>query len=88
MQCNTLNLHTPLTFGVGLKGQLLKLCRCKCIFFYQTKHENIHDRGLFDLNDTEGELGLFVLLLYVPSQQLWSLRDGQFTYPHFFPGQA
>ena len=30
-------------------------------------------------------LFLFVLLLYVPSQQLWSLRDGQFT---FFPGQA
>ena len=22
---------------------------------------------------------LFVLLLYVPSQQLWSLRDGQLT---------
>ena len=22
---------------------------------------------------------LFVVLLYVPSQQLWSLRDGQFT---------
>ena len=22
---------------------------------------------------------LFVLLLYVPSQQLWSLRDGEFT---------
>ena len=22
---------------------------------------------------------LVVLLLYVPSQQLWSLRDGQFT---------
>ena len=22
---------------------------------------------------------LFVLMLYVPSQQLWSLRDGQFT---------
>ena len=22
---------------------------------------------------------VFVLLLYVPSQQLWSLRDGQFT---------
>ena len=33
---------------------------------------------------------LFVCLclLYVPSQQLWSLRDGQFTKPHFFPGQA
>ena len=24
-------------------------------------------------------LFLFVLLLYLPSQQLWSLRDGQFT---------
>ena len=23
--------------------------------------------------------GCLVLLLYVPSQQLWSLRDGQFT---------
>ena len=30
---------------------------------------------------------LFVLLLYVPSQQLWSLRDGQFTKPHFFLGR-
>ena len=30
---------------------------------------------------------LFVLLLYVPSQQLWSLRDGQFTYPHIFLGK-
>ena len=30
---------------------------------------------------------LFVLLLYVPSQQLWSLRDGQFTYTHFFLGR-
>ena len=24
-------------------------------------------------------LNVFVLLLYVPSQQLWLLRDGQFT---------
>ena len=24
----------------------------------------------------------------LPSQQLWSCRDGQFTKPHFFPGQA
>ena len=29
----------------------------------------------------------FVLLLYVPSQQLWSWWDGQFTYPHFFQGK-
>ena len=27
---------------------------------------------------------LFVLLLYVPSRQLWSWWDGQFTLPHFF----
>ena len=31
---------------------------------------------------------VFVFLLYVPSQQLWSWRDGQFSLPHFFPGQA
>ena len=31
---------------------------------------------------------LIVLLLYVPSQQLWLWRDGQFIYPQFFPGQA
>ena len=34
-----------------------------------------------------GSFFLF-LLLYVPCQQLWSLWDGQFTLPHFFPGQA
>ena len=33
------------------------------------------------------DLCLFVLLLYVPCQQLWSLRDGQFTSPHFFLGR-
>ena len=30
---------------------------------------------------------LFVFLLYVPSQQLWSWRDGQFILPHFFLGK-
>ena len=34
-----------------------------------------------------GFVCLFVLLLYVPSQQLWSLGDGQFTQPHFFLGR-
>ena len=29
-------------------------------------------------------LVLFVLLLYVPSQQLWSWRDGHLTLSHFF----
>ena len=34
------------------------------------------------------DVNWLVLLLYVPSLQLRSLRDGQFTEPHFFPGQA
>ena len=32
--CNyTLNLHTILTSEVGFKGQILKLCRCKYIYY-------------------------------------------------------
>ena len=30
---------------------------------------------------------LFVLLLYVPSQQLWPWWDSQFTSPYFFLGK-
>ena len=30
---------------------------------------------------------IHVLLLYVPSQKLWSWQDGQFTLPHFFLGK-
>ena len=52
---------------------------------------NLNKMGLdFNLNETSLKLieseyfvsmlvGWLVLLLYVPSQQLWSLRDGQFT---------
>ena len=32
MTDTTLNLHTPLTSGVGFNGQLLKLCRCEYTF--------------------------------------------------------
>ena len=35
----TLNLHTPLTSGVGFKGQILKLCRCKYIIQLLTYFE-------------------------------------------------
>ena len=35
--------------------------------------------GICDGVPSTSALVLFVLLLYVPSQQLWSLRDGQFT---------
>ena len=37
IQGNTLNLHAPLTSGVGLKGQMLKLCRFKYIYFFIIK---------------------------------------------------
>ena len=33
MQGNALNLHTILTSEVGFKGQILKFCRCKYIFY-------------------------------------------------------
>ena len=41
--------------------------------------------GIFEQNliphlmESPYDFGWLVLLLYVPSQQLWSLRDGQFT---------
>ena len=54
--------------------------------------------GRYVVGYTVGNLGLrrresyqtitlFVLVLYVPSQQLWSWRDGQFTKQHFFLGK-
>ena len=56
MQGNTLNLHTPLTSGVGLKRQLLKLCRCKYTLFIKQSTKTYLTGGCYDLNDTEGEL--------------------------------
>ena len=55
MQGNTLNLHAPLTSGVGLKGQILKLCRFKYIFFIK-RTKTYLTCVCYDLNDTEGEL--------------------------------
>ena len=56
MQGNTLNLHTPLTSGVGLKGQMLKLCRFKYIFFIKLGIKTYFTGLSYDRNDTEGEL--------------------------------
>ena len=55
MQGNTLNLHTPLTSGVGFKGQILKLCRCKYIFI-KLSTKTYLTSVCYDLNNTEGEL--------------------------------
>ena len=54
MQGNTLNLHTPLTSGVGFKGQISKLCKYICFIKLSTK---TYLAGIcYDLNNTEGEL--------------------------------
>ena len=57
MQGNTLNLHTPLTSGVGFKGQILKLRRFKYIFFFIKLSTKTYLTGVcYDMNDTEWEL--------------------------------
>ena len=56
MQGNTLNLHTPLTSGVGFKGQILKSCRYKYIFFIKLSTKTYLIGVFYDLNNTEGEL--------------------------------
>ena len=56
MQGKTLNLHTPLTSDIGFKGQILKLCRCKYIFFIKLSTKAYLTCVCYDLNDTEGEL--------------------------------
>ena len=56
MQGNTLNLHTTLTSGVGFKDHILKLCRCKYIFFIKLSAKTYLTGICYDLNSTEGEL--------------------------------
>ena len=65
MQGNTLNFHRRLTSGVGLKGQILKLCRCKYIFFIKLSTKTYLTGICYDLNDTEGELQVLINGIYV-----------------------
>ena len=52
------------------------------------KQTTLAAKGVFNHAFQLGQMScLFVLLLYVPSQQLWSWRDGQFTLPRFFLGK-
>ena len=60
MQGNTLNLHTPLTPGVGFNGQLLKLCRCK--YTYSLNKALKHTKKAVV---TEGELQVKIIEIYV-----------------------
>ena len=60
------------------------------IVFIQFIHNIIFSaEGIFQAGKliAAGFVCLFVLLLYIPSQQLWSWRDGQFTKPHFNLGK-
>ena len=53
-----MNLHTILTSEVGFKGQILKLCRCKYIFFIELSTKTYLTCICYDLNDTVGELSV------------------------------
>ena len=55
MQGNNLNLHTPLTSGVGFKGQILN-CADVSIFFIKLNTKTYFSCVCYDLNNTEGEL--------------------------------
>ena len=64
MQGSTLNVHTSLTSGVGLKGQILKLCRCKNICI-KLSTKTYLTGVCYDLNDTEGDLRIRINGIYV-----------------------
>ena len=55
----------------------------ECTYFIVLIHTYIYIKCVHGLPNVYKKdsylLCLFVLLLYVQSQQLWSLRDGQFT---------
>ena len=91
-----LNLHIrPFLYG---SCKTVRIICCKNQQELITLGDNCIQKfnlGRYIVGYTVGNLGLrrrassqtitlFVLVLYVPSPQLWSWRDGQFTKPHFF----
>ena len=66
----------------GLKSYLLgNFCKlfCSLLSFFKTFKNNHFMNTIKASSSLDPDHGWLVLLLYVPSQQLWSLRDGQFT---------
>ena len=64
MEGNTCLYEQPTTLGVGLKGQILKLCRCKYIYFSIIKlsTKTTYLTGIcYDLNDAECELRVSIM---------------------------
>ena len=64
MQGNTLNLHTPLTSGVGLKGQILKLCRFKYILFIKQSTKAYLTGVCYYLNDQKSLKAVFLIAIF------------------------
>ena len=63
---------------------VLSIGQCRYVTDRQTDLLDLTYFGTFSVFELSAILSvncvcLCVLLLYVPSQQLWSLRDGQFT---------
>ena len=58
------------------KSELRKYIRYSLEVWVPTYRLKLHEKRILE---SKQFLFLFVLLLYVPSRQLWSLRDGQFT---------
>ena len=56
MQAETWTLQTPLTSGVGLKVQILKLCRQVYFFFIKLSTKTYLTGLFYDLNGIQGEL--------------------------------
>ena len=72
-------LYTPFK-GDNVKS-LIKTSNCEnMVLYFSEKVQKIETFAvLFRLSVTKQSFVCLFLLLYVPCQQLWSLRDGQFT---------
>ena len=81
-----ISLHfASLLLSMGDLGVQVLICQCPAMKTFDEKLQmstvNVLKFGIQStvFITTMFFVCLFVLLLYVPSQQLWSLRDGQFT---------
>ena len=74
-----------LTYNYFLQCTFFQICKYPCSAGYELAYHMTHFDTILSTRDHLHHASiikltcLFVLLLYVPSQQLWSCRDGQFT---------
>ena len=67
-----LNLSMTPKFSNGVISRLAETLNIQVVEFNMFFASDLNFVG-------DAQFGWLVLLLYAPSQQLWSLRDGQFT---------